>query len=98
MIHTVGPVWHGGTSGEEQTLAACYRNCLLLATRRGLQSIAFPAVSTGVYGFPRDRAARLVWKTVSTYLADHAVPRTVTLMYFSEGDMRIFLRAVEDSE
>jgi O-acetyl-ADP-ribose deacetylase (regulator of RNase III) len=92
VIHTVGPVWHGGASGEEQTLGACYRNCLLLATRLGLQSIAFPAVSTGVYGFPRDRAARVVWKTVSTYLADQPVPRTVTLEYFSAGDMQIFLR------
>jgi O-acetyl-ADP-ribose deacetylase (regulator of RNase III) len=108
VIHTVGPVWHGGTSGEEQTLAACYRNCLLCAARIGLQSIAFPAISTGVYGFPRERAARVVWKTVSTFLADQALPRTVTLQFFSPGDMRIFLRecarfavadqAVENSE
>lgn len=92
VIHTVGPVWHGGTGGEDGTLASCYRNCLTLAARLGLQSIAFPAVSTGVYGFPRDRAARIVWKTVSEYLAAQALPRTVTLQFYSAGDMSIFVR------
>ncbi len=91
VIHTVGPVWHGGASGEEQTLAACYRNSLELAARLGLQSIAFPAVSTGVYGFPRERAARVVWKTVSEYLAARALPRTVILQFYSPADMRVFL-------
>jgi len=95
VIHTVGPVWHGGGSGEEETLAACYLGCLRIGTRLGLQSIAFPAVSTGVYGFPRDRAARIVWKTVSAYLAAQALPRTVTLEYFLDDDMQVFLQAVK---
>ena len=64
VIHTVGPVWHGGARGEEQTLSSCYRNCLAIAVRLGLHSLAFPAISTGVYGYPPDRAARVAWKTV----------------------------------
>jgi O-acetyl-ADP-ribose deacetylase len=98
VIHTVGPVWHGGTGGEDETLAACYLSCLAIATRLGLQSIAFPAVSTGVYGFPRDRAARIVWRTVAEYLAGHELPRTVTLQFYSPGDMRTFLQAAETAE
>jgi O-acetyl-ADP-ribose deacetylase (regulator of RNase III) len=98
VIHTVGPVWHGGASGEEETLASCYRNSLTIATRLGLQSIAFPAISTGVYGFPKERAAPVVWKAVSASLASQALPRTVTLEFFSMDDMRVFLKAVETGE
>ncbi len=91
VIHTVGPVWRGGSSGEPQTLARCYSSCLQLAARLGLASIAFPAISTGVYGFPRRDAARVAWSTVSAYLASADLPRTVTLEFFTEQDMRIFL-------
>jgi len=59
IIHTVGPVWHGGKSGEDELLASCYRSCLREAAEHGVRSIAFPCISTGVYGFPRDRAARI---------------------------------------
>lgn len=59
VIHTVGPVWHGGTRGEDELLARCYRNSFALAIERQLHSIAFPAISTGVYGFPRARAAHI---------------------------------------
>jgi O-acetyl-ADP-ribose deacetylase (regulator of RNase III) len=98
VIHTVGPVWHGGTHGEEQTLHGCYQSCLEIAARRALQTIAFPAISTGVYGFPRDRAARIVWKTISGWLSSRELPRTVTLVFFSADDMRIFQQVVEQSE
>lgn len=57
IIHTAGPVWHGGSRGEEELLRSCYRNCFALALERAVRSIAFPAVSTGVYGYPRDAAA-----------------------------------------
>ena len=59
VIHTVGPVWQGGTQGEEGLLASCYRNCFALAAQHDLTSIAFPAISTGIFGFPSDRAAEI---------------------------------------
>jgi len=64
VIHTVGPVWQGGGHGEDDLLAACYRNSLALAGAHGLASIAFPSISTGVYGFPADRAAKIAVATV----------------------------------
>jgi O-acetyl-ADP-ribose deacetylase (regulator of RNase III) len=64
VIHTVGPVWHGGEAGEDGLLAACYRASLMLARQHGLKTVAFPAISTGIYGFPADRAARIAVGTV----------------------------------
>ena len=93
VIHTVGPVWHGGGSGEEETLESCYLRSLELAARLGLHSIAFPAISTGVYGYPRERAARLVGKVLSNYVASHEEPRTVTLVFYSDNDAHVFLQA-----
>jgi O-acetyl-ADP-ribose deacetylase (regulator of RNase III) len=69
VIHAVGPVWRGGGSGEEDLLASCYRASLKLAAEHGLRSIAFPAISTGVYGFPADRAARIAVGTVTSEIA-----------------------------
>jgi O-acetyl-ADP-ribose deacetylase len=91
VIHTVGPVWHGGTGGEPQTLASCYRSSLELAARLGAQSIAFPAISTGVYGYPRAPAAQVVWETLRTYCRDNPAPRTIVLVYYSSDDARVFL-------
>jgi O-acetyl-ADP-ribose deacetylase len=65
VIHAVGPVWNGGGDGEDGLLAGCYRSALDLARRNGLRSIAFPAISTGIYGFPADRAARIAVRTVN---------------------------------
>ena len=70
VIHTVGPIWHGGDSHEDETLANAYKNSLKLADNHGLQSIAFPNLSTGVYGFPRKRAAEIAVKTVRSYNAN----------------------------
>ena len=71
VIHTVGPVWIGGTNSEEEHLMACYRNSLLLAREYGLRSIAFPNISTGVYGFPKARAARVALATVRDFAGRH---------------------------
>jgi O-acetyl-ADP-ribose deacetylase (regulator of RNase III) len=72
VIHAVGPVWHGGKSNEEALLASCYRTALSLAAGHGLRSIAFPAISTGAYGFPLDRAAQISLRTVVTIVSSKA--------------------------
>ncbi len=68
VIHTVGPVWHGGNSGEEQALANCYRNSLEVACDNGLRGVAFPSISTGVYGFPMERAAPIAVREVNQFI------------------------------
>lgn len=77
VIHTVGPVWRGGGSGEDALLASCYRESLRLAAEHGLRSIAFPAISTGVYGFPAERAARIAVATVLEELAARDFDRVI---------------------
>src|SRR5436190_21306996 len=73
VIHTVGPVWRGGDNGEDDLLASCYRNSLRLAAENGIRTIAFPAISTGIYGFPLERACRMAVREVRHFLRDHAV-------------------------
>jgi O-acetyl-ADP-ribose deacetylase (regulator of RNase III) len=80
VIHAVGPVWHGGGSGEEALLAGCYRSALDLAAAHALASIAFPAISTSIYGFPADLAARIAVSTVASEIA--GAPRGMTLVVF----------------
>ena len=80
VIHAVGPVWHGGGSDEEALLASCYRSALDLAAAHALTSIAYPAISTGIYGFPADLAARIAVGTVASELA--ASPRGMTRVVF----------------
>ena len=80
VIHAVGPVWNGGGEGEEDLLASCYRTALDLAARHGLASIAFPAISTGIYRFPPDRAAQIAVGTVAAELA--ATPRGIARVVF----------------
>src|SRR5436189_4203254 len=77
VIHTVGPVWRGGGHGEQRLLADCYRNSLRLAQEHGLRSIAFPAISTGVYGFPPEPAARIAVNSAREFLAAGSVPREI---------------------
>ena len=71
VIHTVGPVWHGGSRGEAELLASCYRNSLALAATHGVTSIAFPAISCGVYGYPHEDACRIALREIGTFLTDH---------------------------
>ena len=84
VIHTVGPIWRGGGAGEDDLLAGAYRNSLRLAQRHGLRAVAFPAISTGVYGFPADRAVRIALSTIVASLAADAVTAKVILCCFSE--------------
>jgi O-acetyl-ADP-ribose deacetylase (regulator of RNase III) len=90
VIHTVGPVWNGGNEDEERLLASCYRNSLLLAAQHRLTSIAFPAISTGVYAFPPDRAARIAAGTVvSEMSADPRGIARVLFCCFSKGSAQL---------
>jgi len=90
VIHTVGPVWHGGRENEDATLASCYRESLRLAEAHGLRSIAFPAVSTGVYRFPLERATRIAIREARQHLeASGAITRLV-FCCFSERDLEVY--------
>jgi len=82
VIHTVGPVWHGGDAGEAELLASCYRQSLQLAEDHHIESIAFPAISCGVFGYPPDQAAQVAVATVSDWLSLHALPQRVLLCCF----------------
>lgn len=91
VIHTVGPVWHGGSHGEPALLASCYRESLKLAAAHGVTSIAFPAISTGVYGYPLQAAAGIAVDTVRQYLAaDAGSLREVIFCCFSAGDLAVY--------
>lgn len=85
VIHTVGPVWHGGSKGEPELLASCYRRSLELALEHDCSSIAFPAISTGIYGYPAAEAARIAVDTIRKHLAGHEWPKKVVLVAFDEG-------------
>ena len=82
VIHAVGPVWHGGTQGEDDLLASAYRSSLQVAREHGLRSVAFPAISTGIYGFPLTRATEIAVRTVREWLADEPIPETVVFAVF----------------
>lgn len=96
VIHTVGPVWHGGESGEEELLASCYRRSLEIAARYGLETIAFPAISTGVYGFPKRPAARIAVRAVAGHMAPAERPRVVTFCCFDEVTAEFHREALEE--
>jgi len=93
VIHTVGPVWHGGGRGEASVLASCYRRCLEIAAAENLAVIAFPAISTGVYGYPKAEAARVAFDAVREFAVAHPIPREIWLVFFSESDANTFLEA-----
>jgi O-acetyl-ADP-ribose deacetylase (regulator of RNase III) len=93
VIHTVGPVWSGGQHGEDDLLASCWRRSLESAEVEGFDSIAFPSISTGLYAFPVDRAARIAAQTVSEYLTRNAHPEKVRVVAFDERTYRCYQEA-----
>ncbi|HOV64282.1 MAG TPA: O-acetyl-ADP-ribose deacetylase [Spirochaetia bacterium] len=94
VIHTVGPVWQGGHRGEDAALRDAYLNSLKLAADTGCATVAFPAISTGVYGFPKERASRIVFDTLKEFTASHSMPQRIDLVFFDEKDAEIFLHAI----
>jgi O-acetyl-ADP-ribose deacetylase (regulator of RNase III) len=85
VIHTVGPVWGGGSRGEAELLASCYQNSLAIARAEGLRSIAFPAISCGVYGYPIDEAATIAVREVRAFLDGAAPPERIVLVAYDPG-------------
>ncbi len=94
VIHAVGPKWHGGSEGEDALLASAYRRSLELARDHGLKSIAFPAISTGIYGFPPERAAPIALRTVAEFLDRNALPETVLFCCFGRESAEHHRRAL----
>ena len=92
VIHTVGPVWQGGGRGEEALLKSCYRRSLEIAEDNGCRSIAFPAISTGIYGYPKDKAAKTAVEAIKEYFAEHkdSAIGEVILVAFDGGTERLY--------
>lgn len=95
VIHTVGPVWVGGHAHEDDDLAACYRNTLELAASHGIESIAFPAISTGAYGFPKRRAAGIAISGVKAFLNENQSIKRVIFVCHTEADCAIYRQLLE---
>ncbi len=94
VIHTVGPVWAGGDHGEAASLRSCYERSLALAERHGLASIAFPSISTGVYGYPREPAARIAVQAVRDFASGAKSLGEAIFCCFSEGDLAVYRKAL----
>ncbi len=98
VIHTVGPIWHGGTHNEDDLLARCYRNSLQVAELQRVATIAFPSISTGVYGFPIERASRIALREMSEYLAHTTQVKKIIAVCFSQHDYQIYLSSAQESD
>lgn len=94
VIHTPGPVWHGGAYGEDKLLASCYRSCLELASEKGCKTVDFPSISTGVYHFPLDRASKIAIGTIADYLEEHPEIERVRMVCFDARTERFYRDAL----
>ena len=94
VIHTVGPIWEGGMSGEPELLASCYRQSLKLAVENELKTIAFPSISTGVYGYPMEKAAIVAIETVTLFLEENEEFKEVRFVLFSVDDLKQYQRLI----
>ena len=90
VIHTVGSVWRDGANGEPQLLASCYRNCLQLAVENQIQTIAFPSISTGVYGYPIMQASQIAVREVRNFLVNNPLIKQVSFVCFSSEDLYVY--------
>ena len=96
VIHTVGPVWHGGSHDEDGLLANCYGNSLTLAVQHGVHSLAFPSISTGAYGFPMDRATAIAVRQIRSFLNTHKSIEKVLLVCFGSAAFEIVASMLKD--
>ena len=96
VIHTVGPVWAGGDTNEDDLLANCYRNSIALAVEHGLKTIAFPSISTGAYRFPVERAVRIAVSETVDFLRDHPLPEKVTFVCFGREVYDAYRKAIAE--
>ncbi len=94
VIHTVGPIWRGGTNREDELLASCYRACTHLAAEHGLQTIAFPSISTGVYGFPVERASVIAVREIAAALSRHQNIVEVRIICFDESTLEVYKKTL----
>jgi O-acetyl-ADP-ribose deacetylase (regulator of RNase III) len=98
VIHTVGPIWRGGNNNESELLARCYRNCMEIAKEKHLRTIAFPSISTGIYGFPVDRASKIAIKEISAALGNNKSIENVTVVCFDEKTYAAYGKVVEGQD
>ncbi len=98
VIHTVGPIYHGGQSGESELLANCYRNSLELAAQHGLATIALPAISCGVYGYPIEEASRIAIQTTAEVLQRRPEIKEVRFVLFGSSDFQMYVRALSEAK
>ncbi len=96
VIHTVGPIWRGGNNGEDQMLAQCYRNSLHLAEQYKIKTIAFPSISTGAYGFPLERAARIAIKEIKDFLRKNTTVEKVFMVCFNKEAYHAYLATTKE--
>ncbi|MGA2179965.1 MAG: O-acetyl-ADP-ribose deacetylase [Verrucomicrobiota bacterium] len=96
VIHTVGPVWHDGQHGEDDLLAGCYRSCFALVESHGIKVVAFPSISTGAYGFPMDRAARIAVRETKQFLERNQLLERVMLVCFGASALDIHQAALRE--
>ena len=97
VVHTVGPVWRDGGRGEEELLASCYRSCFALAEPHGIRTIAFPSISTGAYGFPMDRAARIAVRETLKCLEGNTAVQQVRLVCFGKSAFQVHLEVLNEA-
>jgi len=95
VIHTVGPIWKDGSHGEDELLARCYRNSMELALKSGLKTVAFPSISTGAYRFPLERATRIAFKEIQTFLSKHSSIEEVRLVCFGKEALETYQKVFD---
>lgn len=98
VIHTPGPVWHGGSHNEPALLESCYRSCLELASENGCKTVDFPSISTGVYHFPLEKASVIAISTIKAYLAEHPEIERVRMVCFDAGTKAYYYKALAEIE